>query len=179
MPEVTRGGSGFVGYEYMEVKADRTRVSMLLDCYACFGWLPDENYTDRPGPDKATLSLKRDRKILNKMELTRLQRNFEACLEDIDVLEVSKTKAATAAALAVGLAGTAFMMGSVFAVTSEPPIIWLCVLLAIPAFAGWALAPILHKRLLRRKTESVTPLIHQKQDEIYELCEKGSALLWK
>ena len=36
------------------------------------------------------------------------------------------------AALFVGILGTAFMTGSVFAVVAEPPIIWLTILLAVP-----------------------------------------------
>ena len=42
-----------------------------------------------------TLRLKRDRKIVNKTELTRLQRNFEACVREIQSLENSKTSKAT------------------------------------------------------------------------------------
>lgn len=69
--------------------------------------------------------------------MTRLQRHFEADMQDIVSLENSKTSLATILALLIGILGTVFMAGSVFAVTAEPPIIWLCILLAIPAFAGW------------------------------------------
>lgn len=51
--------------------------------------------------NQVTLHLKRDRRIINKMELTRLQRNFEACAREIDKLERAKTSAATAWSIAV------------------------------------------------------------------------------
>ena len=69
------------------------------------------------------------------------------------------------------------MAGAVFAVTAEPPVVWLCVLLAIPAFAGWILPYFIFRTVRVRKTEQVTPYIEKKYDEIYEICEKGHSLL--
>lgn len=67
---------------------------------------------------KNLLCLRRDRKIINKAELTRLQRNFEDCMRQVDMLERSKTSKASAAAISIGIIGTMFMAGSVFAVTA-------------------------------------------------------------
>ena len=114
---------------------------------------------------------------MNKVELTRLQRHFEADMQDIFSLENSKTSLATILALVIGILGTAFMAGSVFAVTAEPPIIWLCILLAIPAFAGWILPYFVYKKVKEEKIKKVTPYIEEKYDEIYEICEKGHSLL--
>lgn len=69
------------------------------------------------------------------------------------------------------------MAGSVFSVTHEPPVYWLCVLLAVPAFIGWILPYFVYRRLVDAKTRKVQPLIEAKQNEIYEVCEKGHALL--
>ena len=43
MNEITKSGSGFVGYEYKEIIADQEKVSMYLDGYMNFGWDPDDN----------------------------------------------------------------------------------------------------------------------------------------
>ncbi|MDO4547459.1 MAG: hypothetical protein Q4D04_05135, partial [Clostridia bacterium] len=67
--------------------------------------------------------------------------------------------------------------GATFAVTAEPPIVWLCVLLAIPGFLGWGTAPWLYRRMRQRRTTQLTPLMEQKQDELYAICEKGIRLL--
>lgn len=114
---------------------------------------------------------------MNKAELTRLQRNMEACVAEIDAMQKGKTTKASIVSLVLGLIGTAFMAGSVFAVTATPPIIWLCILLAVPAFTLWALAPILYPRMVAKRTKTVNELIEQKYDEIYAICEKGSKLL--
>lgn len=174
----------FVGYEYKEIIAESGRVSFLLDGYECFGWELDGSLTENGGrkktsyPQKTVIYLKRNRKIINKMELTRLQRNFEACVKEIEALEKSKISVATIYALVVGIIGTAFMAGSVFAVTAQPPYIILSILLAVPAFIGWIVPYFLYRRVVRKQTEKLTPLIEQKYDEIYEICEKGNKLLY-
>lgn len=157
---------------------------VLLDGYENFGWEPDDNLPQssqsrHPEAEKMmTLRLKRDRKIVNKTELTRLQRNFEACVREIQSLENSKTSKATIWALAAGVIGTAFIACSTFAVTAVPPKILLCIIFAIPGFLGWILPYFLYKKIVRNQTEKLTPMIEAKYDEIYEICEKGNKLLY-
>lgn len=167
----------FVGYEYKEIFPDAKLASMYLDCYENFGWILEEEMSDIGNPHRIRIRMKRDRKIINKMELTRLQRNFEACALDLGKLERAKTTAATIIALAVGMAGTVFIAGSTFAVTHEPPIIWLCVLLAVPGFIGWIIPYFVYRRVVKKQTEKLQPLIEQKFEEIYQVCEKGHSLL--
>lgn len=184
MEDTGRQRKNFVGYEYKEIIAESSRISFLLDGYECFGWELDEKRTENrenqnPSyPKKEVFYLKRNRKIINKMELTRLQRNFEACVKEIETLEKSKTSAAAIYALVAGILGTAFMAGSVFAVTAQQPHIILSIILAIPAFVGWIIPYFLYSRIARKQTEKLTPLIEQKYDEIYEICEKGNKLLY-
>lgn len=167
----------FVGYEYKEITVSTNLVLMYLDCYENFGWIPEEEVNDMGKPYLVTIRMKRDRKIINKMELTRLQRNFEACAHDLNKLQKAKTSVATIWALAVGIVGTVFMAGSTFAVTHEPPIIWLCVLLAIPGFIGWILPYFIYRKVVKKQTEKLQPLMDEKMEEIYQVCEKGHSLL--
>lgn len=178
------GRKEFMSYEYKTVTADVDRASFLLDGYENFGWESDDNIYQNAGEaaragkqKKVTLRLKRNRKIINKMELTRLQRNFEACVREIDTLERTKTSVPTEWALIIGILGTAFMAGSTFAVTADPPRIILCIILAIPGFLGWAAPWFLYRSGVRRETEKINPLIEEKYDEIYEICERGNRLL--
>ena len=93
------------------------------------------------------------------------------------MLEQSGRRTALMWARLVGLAGTAFMAGSVFAVTSTPPRILLTILLAVPGFTGWVLPVFLYRFLLQSRTRRTRPLIDAKYEEVYQLCEKGHALL--
>ncbi|HIV18716.1 MAG TPA: hypothetical protein IAC82_05365 [Candidatus Merdivicinus intestinigallinarum] len=167
----------FVGYEYKEITGPDSRVSQYLDCYECFGWQADGNLPAGSRMGQTTIRMKRDRKIVNKMELTRLQRHFEACIRETEALEKSKTSAATIWALVVGIIGTAFMAGATFAVTHEPPLIPLCILLAVPGFLGWILPYFLYRRIAARQAKKLQPVIEAKEEEIYAICEKGHSLL--
>ena len=69
------------------------------------------------------------------------------------------------------------MAGAVFAVTNDPPLYPLMVLLAVPGFAGWVLPYFIYHRLFARQHRKVQPLIDAKYQEIDQLCEKGHALL--
>lgn len=176
----------YIGYDYKEILTNKKQASFLLDSYKNFGWEIDRNFTS-DGIDIKTnahsshgevrLQLKRDRNIINKMELTRLQRNFESCMNEIKKLESSKTSGATIYAMTVGLVGTVFMAASVFAVTAVPPKILLCILFAIPAFIGWILPYFIYKKKVKDRTALVSDLIEMKYNEIHELCEKGRRLL--
>ena len=163
----------YIAYDYHEIKAPENQMSFYLDCYESFGWEIDDRTQYRHG----ALMLRRDRKLANKTELTRLQSHFEACMAEIQTLEASKTSKATMFSLIVGILGTVFMAGAVFAATAEPPVWWLCAILAVPAFAGWGLAPVLYKKLSAKRSAEVSTLVDSKYEEIYQICEKGHGLL--
>lgn len=178
----------YIAYEYKEVVAKSDKAQLLIDGYENFGWETEANIIEMHNGKVSTkqvhgklpdvlIRMKRNRKIVNKMELTRLQKNFEACVKQIEELEKRKTSLATIYALICGIVGTAFIAGSVFAVTANPPIIWLCIILAVPGFIGWILPYYIYNRTKRKETDRIEPMIEEKMDEIYELCEKGNRLM--
>lgn len=172
--------NGFTAYDYKEVAVEADRASMILDGYENFGWMSDENFPEMvisSQKSRMLVRMKRDRKIINKAELTRLQRNFESCIEQIRELEYSKKSVPAAVALAAGVVGTAFIAGSVFAVTAQQPYIILSIILAVPGFTGWILPYFIYRGMLKKQEEKVAPFIEAKLDEIYEICEKGNRLL--
>ena len=183
-------GPGYMSYEYREVMVPKEFISIYMDSYPCFGWEADPNrqvpenssgaeWEKNPNAHNSqTLYFRRNRSISDKAELTRLQRNFDSCVKEIETLNRSKTTAALTVSLLVGILGTGFMAGSVFAVTAEPPMIWLMILLAVPGFVGWILPYFLYRTLEDRKEAEVHPLIEQKYDEIYAICEKGNNLIY-
>lgn len=166
--------NSFIGYEYHSINVKRSMASLYTDGYENFGWKLECSEYPVAAVVTVTLKFKRDRKICNKAELTRLQHNFDACVSEILRLEKSKFLKASAVAYGVGIVGTAFMAGSVFSVTSG--LILPCIILAIPAFVGWALPYFLYRNITGRRTAEVAPLVEQKYDEIYSICEKASAL---
>ncbi|MFV0484800.1 MAG: hypothetical protein ACK5MU_01030 [Candidatus Saccharimonadales bacterium] len=163
----------FVGYEYKEVTIKQSLEQVYADGYANFGWEIEDRAMGLP-VGSVTLKMKRDRKIRNKAELVRLQRKFEADVEEIDALERSKYTMASVVAYVVGVIGAAFMAGSVFAITGGS-VVW-CIIFAIPAFIGWILPYFLYKKIVRNKTAEANSFIESKYDDVYEVCEKASRL---
>lgn len=167
--------NSFTGYEYRDVTVKKTMQSVYADSFASFGWIAEGIDEAMGKVDSIVMKFKRDRKIRNKAELTRLQRQFEACTAEIISLEKSKTLKAAIIAYVIGVAGTVFMAGSVFAVTAGN--IPLCVIFAIPGFIGWVIPYLVFRSVSGKKTEAVNPLIDRKYDELYAVCEKANALL--
>lgn len=167
----------FESYDYFKVTVEDALCSQYMDGYASFGWKPDENLPNEKSGGKITLHFKRSRNILNKTELIRLQRHYEACMEEIAALEASKSSVPTITALSLGLLGCVFMAGSVFAVTAEYPVIWLTVVLGTPGLALWGSAYFGYQIAKRRRTTKVLPLIDAKYDEACAVCEKAQQLL--
>ena len=73
----------FTMYEYKELSVVSAQASFYLDCYEHFGWKPDDHFAPQNRGNLLILKLKRNRKIVNRAELTRLQRNFEADMKEI------------------------------------------------------------------------------------------------
>lgn len=167
----------FESYDYLNISVEESLCSQYMDGYASFGWTPDENFPMEKGNGKVQLHFRRGRNIINKTELTRLQRHYEACMAEISALEASKASVPTIVSLTSGLLGCAFMAGSVFAVTAEEPIIWLMILLGIPGFALWGGAYFGYKIAKTRRMAKVDPLIEAKYDEAYQVCEKAQQQL--
>lgn len=170
----TATNNSYIGYEYKEIAVSRDMESLYADSYENFGWKL-ESSTPTLGINNVSMKFKRDRKILNKAELTRLQRQFDSCVREITDMEKSKAASASIVAYTVGLVGTAFMAGATFSYLGGF-IVW-CIVLAIPAFIGWILPYFLYNSTYAKKAAKVAPLIEEKYDEIYEVCEKANHLL--
>jgi len=174
MEETSMNEKGFIGYEYRDIMVKRSQEAIYADYYPQFGWKL-ESVLATANPYYVTMKFKRDRKIRNKPELTRLQRMFESYVREIDRLERAKVVAASTAAYVIGVVGTGFMAGSVFSYRAGS--LPLTIILAIPAFVGWILPYFCFVRIRDKKTNEVSPLIEQQYDAIYEVCKKANLLL--
>ena len=81
--------NAFVGYEYQEVSVKNGMSSVYADGYENFGWKLENSNFASGKPDSVVMTFKRDRKIRNKPQLTRLQRQSDAIASEIVSLESS------------------------------------------------------------------------------------------
>lgn len=175
MSEYTKENNSFIGYEYKDVTIDKSMESVYTDAYQNFGWSLDDISSPISGINSIALKFKRDRKIRNKAELTRLQRQFDSYASEVLSMERSKIGSASLVAYSVGLVGTACLAGSTFAFLGG--LIPLCIVLAIPGFVGWILPYFLYNSTYAKKSAKLSPLIEKKYDEIYDVCERGNSLI--
>jgi len=176
MNEITKDAINFIGYEYKEVTVERDMEGVYSDGYPNFGWKLEGGSNSVLGLSAVNLKFKRDRKIRNKAELTRLQRQFESNVKEIEKLEQSKTSMAFITALTVGLIGTAFLAGATFSFIYAE-MIPLMIVLAVPGFIGWFLPYQLYKKIQAKRNTTIMPLVEQLYDSINDVCEKAHGLL--
>ena len=171
---VSESNKPFVGYEYQSVRTSREMEPLHVDGYQSFGW----EFEDQPLPSyvhQSTLKFRRNRNIRNKAELTRLQRQFDSCVIEIEALKGSETLGASILAYTLGIIGAALLAGATFAFLAGA--IPLMIALAIPGFVACVLPYFCFVGLKRKRAKSVAPLIEQKYDEIYDVCKKANSLL--
>lgn len=164
----------FVGYEYKSVVAPHGLASLYIDCYPCFGWEIEGRTSDSFG-SRMALAFRRNRKMKNKVEVNKLQHQFEQGIETIEHLEKSKTMRASIVAYAVGLLGTAFLAGATFSFLAGQIII--CIVSAVPGFLGWGIAYLLYRRIYAKQSAKASVEIERALDGMYATCEKANTLL--
>lgn len=173
MEEIKKNGKDFIGYEYRDVSVTRDVKPLWVDSYVNFGWqLVDSNPV---GNNSINLKFKRDRKIMNKVKLTRLQRKFESHVKEIESLEKSKESTALSFALSTGIIGTVFMVLAIFSYLGD--MTFRSIFFALFGFIGWSLPYFGYIKIKTNKAEKVNPLIEEQYDKIYETCKKAYKLL--
>jgi hypothetical protein len=167
----------FIAYEYKSVTVPHDFENIYLDSLPNFGWQSDGNapFLSSRGIVAVSMKFKRDRRIKNKAELSRLEQEFENNVHVIESIERSKESNAQIAAFTLGITGTAFMAGSVFAYMAG--MLPLMVILAIPGFFGLLFPYFCYREVKARRTKSVSPLIDKQYDTLYDVCEKAHEIL--
>ena len=166
-------------FEHLEVSTSRKMESVYIDGYFNFGWELENSSVSLGNVPLVTLKFLRDPKHKRKAELTRLQRQFESCVNQIIKMERSKDVKASTVAYILGVLGIGCIAGSVFAalIRSLPNSLPLILTLAIPGLAGCIIPYFCYVLIRKNRCEEVDPLIENKYEEIYSVCEKAHSLL--
>ena len=193
----------FVGYEYKTVNAARDSAEMYIDCMENFGWTFVENdgcdvqdllsnlnpvnlgrniagaaQTFGETTDTAPsvmLKFKRDRRIENKQQLDKLEREYEAALSAISKIERKNSAQTMGVSLGTGIIGAVFVGLSVYNFISSN-IVLGAVFAAIGAI-GWTIGFFSNKKVGDRKSTQTESYIREQMDIVYSTCEKAHALL--
>lgn len=168
----------FMSYEYRTktVKAkDQTRA---IDMYEAFGW--EVTATAPAVVDSVVISLKRDRKLKHKLELTKLERQAEDTFETINGLHRAKTKGASIFAYVFGVIAALIFGGGMCLVMLNTNSIQAIVGGVALGVIGLVLCGVnyrIYSRLAAKKTKQLLPVIDDNEDKFANLLEKGNDLL--
>lgn len=176
----------FHQYEYKELFINHSKVSLFIDSYKNFGWKLDTNihpssHVDlKPKPSsshleesKVKLYFKRPMNITNKVELIRLENNFESCIKQITIMEKKKISIAQIYALTLGLLG---LLSAVISVISFSEYKIVSLLTAFIALTNIISPYIIYNKIRTRESQKLAPMIQQQYAEIEKICHKGYSL---
>ncbi len=164
----------FIGYEYRKLLVDKEFSDVYIDAYPNFGWEVEMGGKSKERPNKVQFSMKRNRKLLNQAELKRLQNKFEASMSNVERMEKQKKLFPTIQACLLGLFGTVFMAGAVFAINAG--FLLLMIFSGVLGLLGWILPLFLYRIQYGRASRRLQPLIDEEYDMIYIICEKAYGL---
>lgn len=193
----------FVAYEYKNVTVKRDFAAMYADCLVSFGWTPVEDglygfqsvlssmnpvhlganianaakmsAETADAHDLVALKFKRDRRISNKLEISRLERKCETALAAIGSLERRSGAYTMGASLGVGIAGAAVLGLGVYSFIAAN--IVAGVLLTMIGIAGWGIGYFAYRKVGKKTAAQTEPMIQEQFDIAYSACEQAHALL--
>lgn len=167
--------SDYIQYEYLTKKVKNDDKSLYLDSYENFGWTPIEETINYSSIGSINLKFKRDRKIENKTELLKLQRELEIKIKEVETKKSTINNNPMIGALIVGFVGTVAMAGAVFSYLAS---IWAAFIpLSIIGILCWGSAYFVHKKLLKVTKTKIEPTIENIYDEIGAICKEAKAYL--
>ena len=193
----------FVAYEYKNVTVKRNSAGMYIDCMENFGWSLVENdgydvgslltnlnpvnlgknianaaqsFGETADPSETmTLKFKRDRRIENKQQLDKLEREYEEALSAIHKVERKNVAQTMGISLGTGIIGTLFIGLAVYNFVFSNII--LGVLFAAVGAIGWAIGFFSNMKIGKKKSTQTEPYVQEQLNIVYSTCEKAHALL--
>lgn len=145
-----------------------------MDAYPNFGWSIEKYSETKQNPGKVILYMKRNRDLINRVEIKRLENKLEACMNEIIKIENQNQLMPTVQACFIGVLGTAAMAGAVFA--NNMRLLYLMIFFGIIGFVGWILPYFIYKRQYSKKKESGQSLIESEYDAIYSVTKRAHEL---
>ena len=177
----------FVAYEYKNVTVKRNSAGMYIDCMENFGWTLVENdgydvqalltklnpvnlgknianaaqsFGETADPSETmTLKFKRDRRIENKPQLEKLEREYEESLSAINKAERKNVAQTMGISLGTGIIGTVFIGLAVYNFIFSN--IVLGVLFAAVGAVGWAIGFFSNMKVGKKKSVQTEPYVQE------------------
>ena len=168
----------FTSYEYGTKTVKAKDQSRAMDMYEAFGW--EVTQVTPAFLDGVTLSMKRDRKLKHRQELTKLERQAEDTFETINGLQRKKTSGASIFAYIFGIIAVLVLGGGMcLCMLNGNSVLSLAggIVIGVAGIALCGVNYFVYSKLAAKKTKQILPVIDQTEEKLANILEKGNDLL--
>lgn len=167
-----------ISYDYKTIKVKREIETLVCDTYENLGWELTSTSSVEGSLFYINLSFKRDRKVNNKIELLKLQDKADNILANIEILQRKKKNAGFVGALSTGIVGALTFGGgmSMCMLLSGAGYMIGGIALGLVGAGICALAYPLFKKINRKTSSKVQPMLENEFDKLADICEQAGKL---
>lgn len=167
-----------VSYDYKTLKVKREIEALVCDTYENLGWELTNTSSSEGSLFYINLSFKRDRKVSNKVELLKLQERADSVIASIENLQRKKKSSGTGASIATGVVGTLVFGGGMSACMLLKGVGYMLggIALGIVGAGICALAYPLFKKINKKQSSNIQPILESEYDKLADICEQASKL---
>ncbi len=167
-----------ITYDYKTIRVKRSIESLVCDTYENLGWELTSTSASEGSIFYINLSFKRDRKIANKVDLIKLQDKADNVIANIENLQNKKKNAGFAGSLTVGIVGTLVFGGGMSMTMLLSGIGYMIggIALGLAGVGICALAYPLFKKVNKKKSTEIQPIIESEYDKLSDICEQAGKL---
>ena len=162
-------------YEHQELTVNKNVAFLYAQVYLDFGWEIEKATTPIFSIGKAILRFKRPAVSCNNPNMTRLQREFELAIGEIEALEQARSKSASIPSILVGVAGSIFV--AVALITGLYGLPEFTLPLMLIGFLGCILSLFCYLWIYRKKTAETDTELWKKFAEIHRISHQAVQIL--
>lgn len=167
-----------ITYDYKTIKVKREMETLICDTYENLGWKLTNTSAVEESIFCINLSFKRDRKINNKVELLKLQDKADNVIANIEALQNKKKNAGFVGALSLGIIGTLIFGGGMSMSLLLHGVGFMIggIGLGLAGAGICALAYPLFKKLNKKSTTQIQPILESEYDKLSDICDASAKL---
>ena len=172
-------------YEYLSKDVKIDLEENYINCYSNFGWIPINNNGKRdyylnsnPNPYFVNITFKRSRRISQKDELQKLQKECENAIKEIDKLEKMPNSIGMVYSLTVGVLASICIAICIYSLFFCESIIWpLVIIFGMIGIIGIVLPYFIYKKIKEDKEIENKSKIKKAEEIIFDTCDKARKIL--
>lgn len=167
-----------ISYDYKTIKVKRSIETLVCDTYENLGWEMTNTSSVEGSIFYVNLSFKRDRKIANKTELLKLQEKADSVIASIEALQNKQKNSGFAEAVTTGTVGALTFGGGMSMCLTLSGVGFMIggITLGVVGAGICALAYPLFKKLNKKKSSNIQPILESEFDKLADICEQSANL---